>query len=340
MIAAIIPAVHEPGIDQTIRSLLAQTPAPDRVLVAVNNTDDPTTGAAANNVGDPRVEVLNLGTITGRKAGALNLALARLAPTEGDLVLVVDADTTLAPGWISRALTELEDPRVGAVGAVFRADQSDGWLRGSQFREYARYAEEIDRTGRTFVVSGTGALIRAEALAGLTASRGFAYHEDVLTEDFEITVALKRAGWELRSPIECETETDTMTTVRDLIRQRVRWQRGALEVIRYHGLSRDTFVYWKQQAMIGLSVAMMGTVLVLSVVLGAIYGIDLTAWSFLILGAFLLERVVTVWDAGARHRVAAALVFPELAYALILQFAYVVAAVKYARGTSAEWHQN
>lgn len=340
MIAAIIPAVHEPGISDTIRSLLAQDPAPDVVLVAINNTDDPTTEEAAAAVGDPRVEVLNLGAITGRKAGALNRALVHLAPAGGDLVLVVDADTTLAPGWISRALTELQDPAVGAVGAVFRADQSRGWLRGSQFREYARYAEEIDRTGKTFVVSGTGALIRAEALTGLVDARGFAYHEGVLTEDFEITVALKRAGWDVRSPVECGTETDTMSTVRDLIRQRVRWQRGALEVIRFHGFHRETLVYWKQQGMIALSVVMMILVVSLSVILGAIYGVELTAWSLVILAAFLAERVVTVWDAGARHRVAAALIFPELAYALILQFAYVVAAVKYARGSAGEWHQN
>ena len=66
MITAIIPAVVEPDIDATIRSLLTQDLAPDTIIVAVNNTDDPTTRISADSVGDPRVQVVEHNHLTAR----------------------------------------------------------------------------------------------------------------------------------------------------------------------------------------------------------------------------------------------------------------------------------
>ena len=46
-VIAIVPAVCEPDIDKTLRSLLDQTRSPDLIVVAVNNAADDTTAVAA-----------------------------------------------------------------------------------------------------------------------------------------------------------------------------------------------------------------------------------------------------------------------------------------------------
>lgn len=130
-VTALIPAVHEPGIGATILSALEQGVV--KVIVAINNNTDLVTENAALSLSDDRVHILNLGQISGRKAGALNRALPHV---DTDLVLVMDADTTLTDNWLSAAIAELADPDVGAVGAVFTADSDKGWLRGCQAREW------------------------------------------------------------------------------------------------------------------------------------------------------------------------------------------------------------
>lgn len=190
---AVIPAHNEQdNVGHTVASLKDQTIPPDKVLVVSDNSTDHTVQAARGAGADTMVTTGN----THKKAGALNQALATLNLTSDDLVLIMDADTIMTPGWIERALVELQDPRVGAVGAVFQADSDRGWLRGCQAREWHRYGVQIARTGKTFVLSGTAALIRWEALQDVTALRSHAMY----TAD---TIRRFWAKVERRGPNEC-----------------------------------------------------------------------------------------------------------------------------------------
>lgn len=338
MIVAIVPAVTEPGIDNTIRSLLAQTVQPDRIIVALNNTDNPdTTHTPALSIGDPRIEVIDHGTCPGRKAEAINRTLTMLDRTS--LVMVTDADTELTPGFIEAALAELEDPEVGAVGAVFQADDTaTGWLGLCQKLEWERYREEIDRTGRTFVLSGTAAVLRWDALETVRERYGRWYDERSITEDMEIGIALKQCGWQLRSPVACRVVTETMPTVADLLGQRRRWSLGALQNIRAHGLSRITAMYVRQQIMLAVSIALLWTLIGLTVAAIAMDGPVVPHPFWLLIGAiFATERVLTVWDQPIRHRLFAALVLPELAYALAIQVSHVAAWWQFLRRHEGTW---
>ena len=72
-----------------------------------------------------------------------------------------------------------------------------------------------------------------------------------MTEDNEMTLALKSLGAKMISPMQCHVITEVMPTWRALWRQRMRWQRGALENIGAYGLTRATLRYWLQQIGIG-----------------------------------------------------------------------------------------
>ncbi|GGA00091.1 glycosyltransferase family 2 protein [Nesterenkonia alkaliphila] len=334
MITVIIPAHNEAdALPTTIASLRAQTVSPDRVLVVSDNSTDQTV-EVARSLG---VDVMETIGNTARKAGALNQALATLDRT--GLVLVMDADTELVPTWIETALSELDDPTVGGVGAVFHGGEPDGYLQLCQKLEWERYAEQIDRTGKVFVLSGTAALIRWEALEDVRHRFGHWYDTATITEDMKITLALKECGWTLRSPVACKTITEMMPTPRMLFLQRRRWYLGALQNVMDMGFTRVTAPYWGQQVMLAVSVLLLWTLIVATAVSVAINGWQAPQLFWLAVGGvFVIERVLTIWDQPVRYRVFAALIIPELVYSLLLQASYVAAVWQKLTGSAGSWH--
>ena len=80
-------------------------------------------------------------------------------------------------------------------------------------------------------------MFRSRALKTVAESRGTllpghyadVYDTEALTEDNELTIALKSLGALMISPDRCRVVTEVMPTWRALWHQRLRWQRGALE---------------------------------------------------------------------------------------------------------------
>ena len=338
-ITAIIPAHNEVAtLPRTVRSLREQTVPPDRVLVVSDNSTDATPDVAR----ELGVDVMETRDNIDRKAGALNQALGtelRAVSNSPDYVLVVDADTQLNPRWVETALEHMStNPSVGGVGAVFRAPPPTSYLTLCQSLEWFRYEEETERTGKTFVMSGTASLISAEALHGLYTARGYYYSPNSICEDSELSSALKSAGWALKSPPECTVVTETMPTVRLLFQQRRRWYLGALQNVSKHGLTPTTRPYIRQQVFLALGVLLMSLYLTLTAA-GLILN-GLTApnpWWLMVTLVFSLERTITAWKAPPSHRLFAALVLPELVYAIFLQVAYVAAVFQHVTGSSGTW---
>jgi biofilm PGA synthesis N-glycosyltransferase PgaC len=346
VITVLIPAHNEQDqLTATVSSLRSQEVVPDRIIVVSDNSTDDTVGLARR-LGCEAWETVNN---TQKKAGALNQALDKVLPgmALSDRVLIMDADTQLAPRFIAVAeRTLLDSPSVAAVGAVFYGDQGSGLLGLLQRNEYTRYGREIGRTGKVMVLSGTAAMFRPGPLREVADARGSllpgehdrVYDTLALTEDNELTFALKTLGWALRSPVECSTVTEVMPRVRDLMVQRVRWYRGALENLRHYGLTRTTLNYWGQQAMLGFGILSLYLYLSLTVVTIASGGSLALNWFWTgITGIFLIERVVTAWKGGWAARLVAATLYIELAYDVILQIAWMRAAVETLFQREAKW---
>ncbi len=319
-VCAIVPAHNEAaGIADTLAGLREQTSPVTRVVVVADNCTDDTAEIARRHGAEVVVTEGN----QDRKAGALNQAIARLDLPA--LTLVMDADTVISPRFVELALEELRDPAIGAVGAVFTGE-GRSFLERCQVNEWARYARQLSRANRVWVLSGTAALIRSEALRAVAQARGTTlpgrrgdvYLSDALTEDFELTLALRTVGYDLRSPLECSSTTEVMPTWPALWRQRSRWYAGALQTVGTYGMTRVTWRYWGQQVMLGLSTFAMALLLIVTAT--AFFADDLTTSPFWIaVGvAFWVNQVVTSW----RHRQGrwlSVLLLPELVYALFLQ---------------------
>ncbi|MHA7619282.1 glycosyltransferase family 2 protein [Cellulosimicrobium cellulans] len=340
-VVVVVPAHDEAAaLPTTLASVRAQTRPADRVVVVSDRSTDGTV-EVARRLGAEVVETVGN---TGRKAGALNQALREV---EAENVLVLDADTTIAPTFVEDGLALLDArPELGAVGGVFRGTPPRSVLEQLQSDEYERYGVQIDVTGRTSVLTGTAALVRTEVLRAVAAARGDrlpgrrgdVYDVGAITEDSELTLALRTLGYELASPVRMSCTTELMPTCRDLHRQRVRWYKGMLDNLRAYGFTRVTARYVGQQAMLVLSTLMLASLLVLTaltVVAGTFRVVP--AW-LAVGGVLVLERLVTVWRNGPRGRLLAVLVLPELLYDLFLQVAFVRACFLAATSRDAGWN--
>ena len=344
----LIPAHDEQAvIDRTLTSLLHQQRPPDRIIVVADNCTDATVRIARGR----GVEVVETVGNTQAKAGALNQVLSGLLPTTGaaDVVMVMDADSTISPDFLEVALGLLEDdPDLMAVGGLFSGEDGGRVLGQLQRNEYARYQRVLRRReGHVFVLTGTASVIRAYALHAVAEARGSlvpgptgdVYDTLAMTEDNELTLALKSLGASLSSPPECRVVTEVMPTWRDLRRQRNRWQRGALENIGAYGLTPTTALYWWQQVGLAYGVIALNTYLLLMLI--SLLAADGFRWSALwtTIGLiFLLERVATAWAEGWRGRLLAAPLVIELWYSLFLQSSFVVSLVQIVRRQKSGWN--
>ncbi|MFY9916882.1 MAG: glycosyltransferase family 2 protein, partial [Mycobacterium sp.] len=251
-VTVLIPAHNEEvSLPVTLEALRAQSRPPDRVIVVADNCTDRTVQIARDMGADVFETVGNVG----KKGGALNQALAAMLPESDarDVVLVMDADTIAATRFVEVAAARLQDDHeLTAVGGVFYGEDGHGLIGQFQRNEYARYSTQIRmRHGRVFVLTGTATMFRAQALLDVAAARGVfipgetgtVYDTAALTEDNELTLALKSLGATMTSPKECTVTTELMPTWKHLWIQRERWQRGALENLSAYGITRATIRY-------------------------------------------------------------------------------------------------
>ncbi|MCR2793063.1 glycosyltransferase family 2 protein [Microbacterium sp. zg.Y625] len=228
-LAVIIPAHNEAdAIAGTLDALAWQTAVPRRFIVVADNCTDATGPIAAAHGADVMVTEGN----RDRKAGALNQALASLGGAAPRFVLVLDADTRLAPEFIDAALRTLTaDDALGAVSGLVVSEQPGRMLQQFQADDHVRYGTHIRATGRVSVVTGTASMFRTAALrdvagqrgATLPGQRGDVYDRAAIIEDSELTLALKTCGWGLVAPEQCVWTTELTPTWGGLHSQRVRW---------------------------------------------------------------------------------------------------------------------
>lgn len=346
-VTVLIPAHDEAAsIGATLDSLKAQEPAPDRVIVVADNCSDSTEAIARAHGAEVFVTVGN----TEKKAGALNQALSGLLDGLGDndVVMCMDADTVLDEGFLAAGVQRFTGDRaLMAIGGLFYGEEGHGLLGQLQRNEYVRYSREIKRRrGRVFVLTGTASMFRARALRTVAQSRGDllpGVHGDVydtaaLTEDNELTLAIKSLGGLMASPDGCRVVTELMPTWRNLWTQRLRWQRGALENLGAYGPAPSMLRYWAQQLGIGYSVIALSSFW--SLILVTALATDRWVWFPFWIGVgsiFVIDRVISAWRGGWRARLLAVLLIPELLYDMYLDLVYVKGIVDITFARRATW---
>jgi cellulose synthase/poly-beta-1,6-N-acetylglucosamine synthase-like glycosyltransferase len=231
------------------------------------------------------------------------------------------------------------------VCGVFLGEPGGGLIGQLQRNEYWRYARTVKRRPQAPVLSGTGTLFRVSALREvarergnrLPGTRGEFYSRTSITEDDEITLALKTLGHRCIPADGCHTITEVMPTWPDLWRQRVRWQKGALSDLWAYGLSRVTAPYWLRQLAIYAGLAV--SIACWWIIIGSIAhqpGFNV-AWTAGILGINFIERLYTVRRAGPWGMLLSIVMVPEFLYDVFRMGVFIRALADALRGRDIAW---
>lgn len=229
-VSVLIPAYNEAKvISASIRHILASTHQNVHVIVIDDGSADGTSDVVRSCFSEePRVDLI--ATRNSGKARAINLGLAR---AEGDIVVVLDADTQFEPSTISRLVRWFADPEVGAVAGNAKVGNRINMLTRWQALEYIS-AQNLERRalaalGCITVVPGAVGAWRRDSVVKLGG-----FPADTLAEDQDLTISVQRAGQKVIFDPSAVAWTEAPDTIAGLASQRFRWAFGTLQCMWKH----------------------------------------------------------------------------------------------------------
>ncbi len=300
LISIIVPAYNGADVLPVCLKAIREQTYPGssiEVLVVDNQSTDDTRAVIAREQEEPFEGSINLISLPYKgKAGALN---AGIHHSRGDLIINVDADTALA----NDALTEMarafedDDKLAAATGAVEVLPPDIDPMTGEKrevhpLRNAMAQAEFVEyfqgfRIGRQyqsqtdslFTLAGAFSAFRRDVML-----RTFMYDQRTVSEDTDLTfyIALRFPEMHVKAVVDSVVYVHPTESLRALYSQRVRWQRGQIEVAAmYPELERHPF------RVRGISVAK-------SLLVDHTLAFPRVVWTFLLPFMFLLGYPIEV----------------------------------------------
>jgi N-acetylglucosaminyltransferase len=169
-----------------------------------------------------------------RNHGKREAQAAALREGDGEVLVMVDSDTVVAPDGIRRIVAPLRDPRVGAVTADLRASNAGAtWLtrlidvRYRLLFERERAAQ--GRFGTVFCCAGPFSAYRRAAVERVLPrylGQRFCGRRRVSGDDLELTNLVLAAGYSSVYEPAATAATSVPATLRRFVRQQLRWNRS------------------------------------------------------------------------------------------------------------------
>jgi poly-beta-1,6-N-acetyl-D-glucosamine synthase len=219
-VTVLIPAYNEEAcIADTIKSVIEQSYFVSEIIV-IDDCSSDKTGEIARSF--PAVEVLRTDKNVGSKSRALNYALPNV---DTEIVIFIDADTTLHVDAIKRAVRHFQHDNVGMVcGFVATKNDTCIWER-SRIAEYlvgcGIKKAGLDNADAVIVASGCFLSARTELVRKLGG-----FKERTLAEDMDLTWEAIEAGYSIRHDLTaiCYVVDPPNYSIYD--KQMSRWMQG------------------------------------------------------------------------------------------------------------------
>ncbi|MCK0142842.1 polysaccharide deacetylase family protein [Aliiroseovarius sp. F20344] len=229
-VSVLIPAYcEETVIVKSVTSVLQSTYPIAKVIVIDDGSTDNTAQVVRDHFGsDPRVRLVR--QANQGKAEALNNGIRHI---ETPVFVAIDADTIIAPEAIGELVKHFNDEDVGAVAGNVKVGNRRNLLTRLQAIEYIT-AQNLDRRAYEIlngimVVPGS---IGAWRTAAVVSAGG--YTTQTLVEDADLTVSIIREDFKVVFEPAAHAFTEAPETIRQWMRQRLRWHFGMLQIAWKH----------------------------------------------------------------------------------------------------------
>jgi cellulose synthase/poly-beta-1,6-N-acetylglucosamine synthase-like glycosyltransferase len=225
-VSILVPGLNEEeGMVHTIDSLL-ENKYPNKEIIVID--DGSTDRTYENCLPYAKKGLIRLfkKNIPGGKTSAANLGLSVAG---GEIIVIVDSDTSFDNNSIANIVRPFANPKIGAVSGNIRVrNWRECFLARYQAAEYlhciflGRRLHSV--LGTLNLASGAFGAFRRDALVavgGWDVGPG---------EDGDLTTKVRKRGYDVVFAPDAVCLTDVPTTLKSFIKQRLRWSRG---VIRY-----------------------------------------------------------------------------------------------------------
>jgi biofilm PGA synthesis N-glycosyltransferase PgaC len=244
-VAVLIPAHNEALVlEQSLRSIMALVPRGNVHVVSDGSSD--ATVEIARRAGARVIETQeNVG-----KAGALEEAIGRFGLiSRFPVVMLLDADTRVEPGYFAAALPIFGNPEVVAVAGCVRTGQDRRMtlegkvLVGHRTRIYAigqralKFGQTWLRVNATPIVPGFASLYRTAVLPQIEMNP-----PGLVIEDFNMTFEVYQKGLgKVGFSLQAVAVTQDPDNLRDYVHQTKRWAVGLWQTVRRHPPQANLF---------------------------------------------------------------------------------------------------
>ena len=220
-VTALVPAHNEQRVIAKTLCSLTAIDWPDLEVIVIDDGSIDGTRDIAESHGVRVIRQTQSG-----KAAALN---AGIRAASGEVVVVIDADTVLDPGFLRWVLPHFANPDVVAVAGNVKVGNRSTLLSRLQALEYV-VSLNLDRRAQArinsiSVVPGAAGSFRRSSLLEVGG-----YPGETLVEDTDVTVALLETGGLISYEPSAIAWTEAPETARDVLKQRRRWSFGTVQV--------------------------------------------------------------------------------------------------------------
>ncbi len=234
-ISVLIPAHNEEAsIRRTLEAAIESSYANKEIIMIDDGSTDNTYKIAYEFAQKKLIKLIRREESSGSKAGALNYGASYAT---GDIIISVDADTLIERKALDEIAKYFEDKKVMAVSGNVRILSGDGGaqnlLTKLQAYEYLISMEMGRRynaiLNSLLIISGAFGSFRKELFSGVGM-----YDKDTITEDFDLTVKVRKSGAKLEFATEAIGWTFCPSNWKTWRRQRLRWTQGQLKTLLKH----------------------------------------------------------------------------------------------------------
>ncbi|CDI05458.1 glycosyltransferase family 2 protein [Candidatus Nitrosotenuis uzonensis] len=225
--SVLIPAYNEEKVIRTTIESLIATDYPDKEIIAIDDGSKDQTFSIMSEYKD-KIKVIH--KENGGKASALN---AGMLYATGSIIVILDADTIIGYSSLKQLAKSFSNENVAAVAGNIKIRNRVNILTWCQALEYLSGIQimrrGLDYFGAITIVPGALGAFKKDKL-----EEAGAYHKETLVEDFDATMKVLRSGMIVSGSNMATAYTQGPNTLIDFYKQRKRWYRGNLQVLRRH----------------------------------------------------------------------------------------------------------